>query len=64
MNEEILFPYSDKEPKPRLVLCKNSGEGTIWCYPGARKKYSKVCDECSMNPDIETGLSIYNQEKR
>ena len=64
MEEEILFPYSDKDPEPRLVSCKNSGEGNIWCYPGNREKYKKVCKDCSMNPDIEKGLSRFNGGKR
>ena len=59
---EAPFPYS--KDNPVLKSCKNSGEGNIWCYPGNREKYSEVCKDCSMNPDIETGLSIYNQEKR
>ena len=60
-----LFPYSDKE-KPRLVHCKNSGSGNIWCYPVSREKYGELCEGCYMNPDKDTdvkpktGLDIYD----
>ena len=47
--DPVLFPYSQSNPV--LKLCKNSGEGTIWCYPGNREKYAKLCDNCGMNPD-------------
>ena len=64
--ESVLFPYSEQDQKPRLVHCKNSGSGNIWCYPVAREKYGKLCELCGMNPDKnleakpKTGLDIYD----
>jgi len=60
--DEVLFPYSEDEPV--LRLCKWSGSGHVWCYPDNREKYAKVCKDCSMNPDIKEGLSIYETKKR
>lgn len=58
--DEVLFPYSEDEPI--LRLCKYSGRGHIWCYPGIRN--SIVCKTCSMNPDLKEGLSSFNGGER
>jgi len=63
--DPVLFPYSEHDKKPRLVSCKNSGVGNIWCYPETRKKYDALCKTCYMNPDIKSekqikiGLDLY-----